>query len=195
MRARIFFLLIALLVLAAACGTAKGRYDGEPIDDDDNGGGGGGTTDDDDCGDDDDNGPEIEDFTWIDADGNEIELYDYLGSVVLLDVSAFWCQPCREETPFLQTLWERFSDRDFQLIQLITEDADYNPATRQTAADWRDEFDLTYEVCADPDWSLKPYFEEDVLPFLMVLDRDFQIRLTTHLVDREILMKIIEELF
>lgn len=194
MKKCIWLVLILGVLALVACGTAKGRYDGEDLEDDDDAG--------DDAGDDvadDDNDdavqPEIEDYTWIDADGNEVHLYDFLGKVVLLNTAAFWCEPCREETPSLQKdLWEEYQDEDFQLIQLIVADVDYNPATPATATAWRDEFGVTYLVCADPDYSLQPYFLEQILPFNMLLSRDFSIELRTHEYDKDILSLMIEDL-
>jgi thiol-disulfide isomerase/thioredoxin len=184
-------LAIWLGLTLAACGTNGGRYDGGDLADDD------GPTDDDSgaSDDDDDVTPEVDDFTWIDADGNEVNLYDFLGRVVLLSTGAFWCVPCREEAPSLQNdIYEVFKGENFTLIQLIVEDADFQPATQQTAADWRDEFDLEFLVCADPDWSLRPYFVEEQLPFLMLLTPEFQIETATHTYDADIFAAMIEGL-
>ncbi|MDP8222215.1 MAG: TlpA disulfide reductase family protein [Candidatus Lernaella stagnicola] len=195
MRQGMYIVFVLLLAFVVACGTAEGRYDGDAIDtggDDD-----GGVGDDDASGvdDDDDINPEIENFQWVDADGNEVQLYDYLGKVVLLNTGAFWCAPCKEEAPSLQNdIWEEYGDEDFVLISLIVEDAAYNPATPQTAADWRGEFGLDFVVCADPDWSLRPYFEKEVIPFNLLLTRDFQIEFVTHEYDKDVLSLLIEDL-
>jgi len=190
MRQMVFILLIVLLAFAVACGTAKGRYDGDDINGDDDAPSG-----DDDASDDDDVQPEIANFTWVDADGNEVKLYDLIGNVVLLTAGAFWCQPCKEEAPSLQDdIWEKFKDDDFVLISLIVQDAAYNDATQQTAADWRDDFGLGFTVCADPDWSLQPYFEKDVIPFNLLLDRDFQIEFSTHEYNKDVMTFLIEDL-
>lgn len=188
--ALIFLAVIALIV---ACGTAKGRYDGESLDGDDDGAPG--PSGDDDATDDDAVDPEIDNYTWVDADGNEVSLYDYLGKVVLLNTAASWCVPCREETPSLRDdIWRTFKDEDFVIIQLIVEDSNYNGATAATAAAWREEFGLDYVVCADPDWTLRPYFLSEVIPFNMLLTRDFQIELMTHEYDKDVLSLLIEDL-
>jgi thiol-disulfide isomerase/thioredoxin len=182
MRATLIFLAMAALICAAACGIAKGRYDGQPM----NAGGGGPAGDDD--------SPQVANYEWTDADGKQIHLYDYLGKVVLLDVAAFWCVNCEAEAPSLQhDIWEPLQGQDFELIQLVVQDADFNPATQQTAAEWRNQFDLTYEVCADPQWSLKQYLTNNELPFLMLLDKTFQIRMKTNDYNASGVMAIIKE--
>jgi len=194
-------MILLWLAFTLACGTAKGRYDGEDLEQDD-GQDNESPADDDTSpnGADDDDAtpfnPEIDDFTWIDADGNAVRLYDYADKVVLLNTGAFWCTACREETPSLQKdLWQKYRGTgEFVLIQLVVETADYQPATPATAAAWRDEFNLTYTVCADPDWSLAPWFEIEAIPFNMLLDRGMKIALTTHEYDKDILSYLIKDL-
>jgi len=181
---RRLFLLIFVLFIFAACGTAHGRYDGESEDDDN-------------VGDDDDGGQfeQIKDFTWTDTDGHEVNLYDLAGNVVLLNVGAGWCVACKEETPSLEKdIWERFRDQDFALIQLIYQDPSGQPADQAYAQEWKDQFGLDYTVCPDPDNSLHEYFIEETLPFSLLLDRDLGIRFRTHEYDVDAFTALIEEL-
>ncbi len=182
---RLFFLLLVVCV-CVACGTAHGRYDGEDTDegdDDDTGVGG------------DDDFTKIKDLTWTDTDGNTIDLYELAGNVVLLNVGAGWCVACKEETPSLQNdIWERFREEGFVLIQLIYQDPEGQPADQEYAQQWKDEFSLDYTVCPDPDNSLHEYFLEELLPFSMILDRDLNIRLSSHAYDVDAFTATIEEL-
>jgi len=196
---RILSVLMILLLIVAfvACGTAKGRYDGEDLDDDDDDNDDNDVSDDDVSidDDDDDDAEKIDDFTWTDADGNSVNLYDLEGNVILLNVGAGWCAGCREETPSLQSdIWEQFQNDDFLLIQLIVEDPEGNPADQDYAATWRDEFGVTYTVCYDPGWSLQPYFTASTLPFSMLLDKQLGIRLQTHEYDADVYALMIEDL-
>jgi cytochrome c biogenesis protein CcmG/thiol:disulfide interchange protein DsbE len=45
-------------------------------------------------------------FTLPDLDGNQVSLSDFEGQVVVLDLWATWCPPCRVEIPFLESLHE-----------------------------------------------------------------------------------------
>jgi thiol-disulfide isomerase/thioredoxin len=184
-------ILILLLALTVACGTAKGRYDGDELVVDDDAIG------DDDAGDDDDDAtqPDIEKFTWNCAGGQELNLYDLEGKVVLLTAGAFWCEPCKEEAPSLQEdLWETYGDQEFVIVSLIVETSDYTPATQATAEAWKDEFGLDFYVCADPDWSLRPYFIQDAIPFNLLLTPELTIELRTHEYDSDVLSLLIEDL-
>ena len=35
------------------------------------------------------------DFTLIDQDGKEFNLYDHVGTIIIIDLSAMWCGPCQ----------------------------------------------------------------------------------------------------
>jgi len=56
------------------------------------------------------------DFTLKNLDGREVSLSDYRGQVVLINLWASWCPPCRREMPSMQALYDRFSRDDFTIL-------------------------------------------------------------------------------
>lgn len=188
------WLFLLCVFIAFGCGYAWERYDGEdPSAGDTNGDSPPGIEDDDDDDSGSDDDDKINNFTWTTVDGDSLTLYDYEGYVVLLNVGAGWCEGCKEETPFLETMfWQRFQDRQFVVIQLLTETAEGQPADIAFAEEWRDEYGITFPLCIDPDWSLEPYFKENTLPFTMLLDRNLIIRVRTHGFDGDILSALVE---
>ncbi|MBR1401443.1 MAG: TlpA family protein disulfide reductase [Prevotella sp.] len=58
------------------------------------------------------------DFTYPDITGKMHSLSDYLGRVVVVDVWATWCAPCKAEIPHLQTLEKEFEGKDVVFISL-----------------------------------------------------------------------------
>jgi thiol-disulfide isomerase/thioredoxin len=56
--------------------------------------------------------------------GAPIKLGDYSGKVLLVNLWATWCGPCRMETPELVKLNKEFKDRGVEMIGLSTEDPD-----------------------------------------------------------------------
>ena len=56
------------------------------------------------------------------ADGN-LSLADYKGKVVVLNVWASWCEPCREEMPLLQATHDQISSQGGMVLGVDTQDA------------------------------------------------------------------------
>lgn len=52
------------------------------------------------------------DFAYEDLQGRKHALADYKGKVVVLDVWATWCAPCKKEIPYLEQLQQQFKGRD-----------------------------------------------------------------------------------
>lgn len=57
--------------------------------------------------------PEV---TFEDADGTKHGLIDFKGKVVLLNLWATWCVPCRQEMPTLDRLQARFGGPGFEVV-------------------------------------------------------------------------------
>lgn len=56
-------------------------------------------------------------------DGSEASLDDFKGKVVVLNLWATWCAPCREEMPSLDRLQAKFADRDVVVLALSVDRA------------------------------------------------------------------------
>lgn len=56
------------------------------------------------------------DFTYPDVNGKMVSLSDFKGKVVLVDVWASWCSPCRQEIPYLKKLEQEMHDKDVVFI-------------------------------------------------------------------------------
>lgn len=57
-----------------------------------------------------------------DLDDKAVKLSDYKGKVVVLDVWATWCPPCRDMIPHERELVERLKDKPFTLISVSCDD-------------------------------------------------------------------------
>ncbi len=56
------------------------------------------------------------DFTLKTTEGKNLTLSDYKGKVVILDIWATWCAPCRRMIPDLVELKKQYGDKGFEII-------------------------------------------------------------------------------
>ncbi len=61
------------------------------------------------------------DFTFLNADGEEIRLADLTGKPVLINFWATWCPPCREELPCFQKAYAQYGEEIQFLIMNETD--------------------------------------------------------------------------
>jgi thiol-disulfide isomerase/thioredoxin len=77
------------------------------------------------------------------ASGPPIKLADHSGKVLLVNLWATWCGPCRIETPELVKLHKEFQSRGVEMIGLSTEDPD---ASAQRVAEFVREYQVDYQI-------------------------------------------------
>jgi len=63
-------------------------------------------------------GSHLPDFRARDLQGNEISSANLRGKVVLIDIWATWCQPCKKEMPGYQKLLDQYGPRGFAVVGL-----------------------------------------------------------------------------
>lgn len=63
----------------------------------------------------------LADFAFEDAGGRKVRLANFRGKVVLVNLWATWCTPCRREMPALDRLQATLGGADFQVLALSIE--------------------------------------------------------------------------
>jgi len=111
-------------------------------------------------------------LTLTDTQGVERSLADYRGQVVLVNLWATWCPPCKEEMPALQALYNKYVDDGFVIIAI--NDGDPAPDVAQFVKDYQ----LTFPVWLDPTYiATEQAFKTLNLPSSFVIDRSGTVRL------------------
>ena len=77
------------------------------------------------------------------ASGGPIKLADYSGKVLLVNLWATWCGPCRMETPELVKLHSEYQSRGVEMVGLSTEDPD---ASAESVAEFVKEYNVKYHI-------------------------------------------------
>jgi thiol-disulfide isomerase/thioredoxin len=63
------------------------------------------------------------DLEFIGHEGGSVRLSELKGNVVLVNVWATWCGPCKLELPVVQRMYDSYSDRNFVVVA-VNVDAD-----------------------------------------------------------------------
>jgi peroxiredoxin len=106
------------------------------------------------------------DFVVPDLAGQAVRLSALRGKVVLLNLWATWCAPCREEMPSMERLYQRLRGRDFQLLA-VSQDEDGAAAVKPFVAEMR----LTFPILLDPDHQVGDRYEVWGYPETFLIDR------------------------
>ena len=77
------------------------------------------------------------------SSGGPIKLANYSGKVLLVNLWATWCGPCRSEIPELVKLHKEFQSRGVEMIGLSTEDPD---ASAESVSDFIREYNVDYQI-------------------------------------------------
>ena len=97
---------------------------------------------------------------------------DYNGDVVLLNIWATWCLPCRTEMPSIQSLHDRFAARGLKVLAVSVD----NPGTADEIRKFRDQYGLTFEILHDESGAIKRDYQTTGVPETFVIGRDGVIR-------------------
>lgn len=57
-------------------------------------------------------------FSLAAVDREQISLEDFAGQVVMLNFWATWCEPCQNEMPAMQRVYERYRDEGFAILAI-----------------------------------------------------------------------------
>jgi len=78
------------------------------------------------------------DFALRTIEGKEVRLRDYAGKVVLVNIWAPWCGPCRAETPGFVSLYEKYKGKGFEIISVAvnTNESDVKSFISQHGVRW-----------------------------------------------------------
>lgn len=110
-------------------------------------------------------------FTLPLLDGaTEVSLRDFRGQVVYLSFWASWCEPCRQEMPYLAQLWQRHQQQGFQVLAINVE------ADSALAREFAGQYELPFPVLWDEQREVSSQYRVPGYPTHYIIDRRGRIR-------------------
>jgi peroxiredoxin len=105
-------------------------------------------------------------------DGAPLALSTLRGRVVVLNVWASWCAPCRAEMPALQKVYDAEKARGLVVLGVNSTIQD----TEANARNFANELAVSFPMVLDRDGAVTSRYRVQALPTTFVLDRDGVIR-------------------
>lgn len=114
--------------------------------------------------------PLVRDAELQAVSGGPIKLADYSGKVLVVNLWATWCGPCRSEIPELVKLYQEFRSRGLEVVGLSTENPEASAeGVRQFVSDYK----MNYRVgWATSEVALTLMANRNAIPQSFVISRD-----------------------
>jgi peroxiredoxin len=115
-------------------------------------------------------------FAARDLQGRPVSLSQLKGQVVLLNVWATWCEPCRQEMPSMQRLHQKMAAEGLKIVAVSIDAAP--GSTDDTARPGGDvgafvrQYGITFTVWLDPAGGVQQTYRTTGVPESFVISRD-----------------------
>jgi peroxiredoxin len=97
---------------------------------------------------------------------------DYKGQVVLLNMWATWCGPCKQEMPGIQALHEQLGPQGLKVVAVSVDEPDMGAAITAFVAEHK----LTFEILHEGSGTIERDYQTSGVPETFVIGKDGVIR-------------------
>ncbi|MBC7563888.1 MAG: TlpA family protein disulfide reductase [Gemmatimonadaceae bacterium] len=108
----------------------------------------------------------------MDRPARSKSLADYKGQVVLLNVWATWCGPCRTEMPSIEALHKTMGPKGLHVVAVSIDD----PGKANDIRKFLQDFNLTFEVLHDSTQAIQGAYQTTGVPETFIIAADGTIR-------------------
>jgi len=113
--------------------------------------------------------------TTLDSPSVKKTLADYRGEVLLINIWATWCGPCRVEMPSIEKLHAAYASKGLKVVAISVDD----PGAEALVREFAKQYNLTFEVLHDPggqDGNVSRDYQTSGYPETVIIGRDGVIR-------------------
>lgn len=113
-------------------------------------------------------GTNAPDFNAVNlASGDSVTLADYKGEVVLLNLWATWCAPCRVEMPSMERLYQELGPEGLKIVAVSVDQLGGD-----RVMEFANELELTFDILHDRSGQIELDYQATGLPETLILDRE-----------------------
>jgi cytochrome c biogenesis protein CcmG/thiol:disulfide interchange protein DsbE len=118
-------------------------------------------------------GAEAPDFEYPSLAGGTVRLSDLEDKVVLVNIWATWCGPCRDEMPSLQRLYDALDDESFEILAVSVDapegEQDDSGNRGGNLADFVNQYGLTFTILHDAAGEIRQTYQTTGVPESFVI--------------------------
>jgi cytochrome c biogenesis protein CcmG/thiol:disulfide interchange protein DsbE len=107
----------------------------------------------------------------LDAEPRVKTLSDYRGEVMLLNIWATWCVPCRKEMPSIDSLYREMGPKGLKVVAISIDQPGFEPQIRDFVAEHK----LSFEVLHDSSGVLSAIYRTSGVPETFIIGRNGKI--------------------
>ncbi len=111
---------------------------------------------------------DLPDLTFVNAKGKPVSLRNWRGRVVLVNLWAVWCAPCRKALPGLNRLKAKVGKKDFDVVTISVDKGKLGPAKKAL----RRAKVKGLKFYGDPSGGVVQALRTKSLPMAILVDRD-----------------------
>ena len=116
--------------------------------------------------------PEFQATTMVAGGPKTKNIIDYRGQVVLLNMWATWCGPCKQEMPGIQALHDSLGPLGLRVVAVSVDDPGFDSAIRSFVAEQK----LTFEILHEGSGKIERDYQTSGIPETFVIGKDGVIR-------------------
>jgi cytochrome c biogenesis protein CcmG, thiol:disulfide interchange protein DsbE len=107
-------------------------------------------------------------FSAVDlGTGAEVNLADYKGEVILLNLWATWCTPCRVEMPAIERLYKELGPEGLKILAVSVDAGDPDQVL-----EFANSLELTFDILHDATQRIELAYQTTGLPESFIIDRN-----------------------
>ena len=102
-------------------------------------------------------------------------LEDYRGKVVLVNIWATWCPPCRAEMPSMERLHKKLAGTEFRIVAVSVDGDAFYQQEQQGPKEilaFAGTLGLTFDILHDPSGAIREAYDIFGVPESYLIDRD-----------------------
>ncbi len=98
--------------------------------------------------------------------GHRVQLADHKGKVILLNMWATWCGPCRVEMPGMENLYRRYRSQGLEILAVS-----FDKGSSDKVQKFADEYRLSFPILLDSDGEVESQYHTLTIPTTFVIDK------------------------